>query len=52
VLFIIGAFWPVFYGVTFLQKHAALATTWLLSCLVMSTFTLLPAMKTEDINLM
>ena len=52
ILFGIGAFWPVAYGFSFLQKHAALSVTWFLSCIAMSTFTLLPAMKTEDVNLM
>ena len=52
ILFVLGAFWPVVYGISFLQKHAALSVTWFLSCLSMSTFTLLPAMKTEDVNLM
>ncbi|GAB1319051.1 Glycosyl phosphatidyl inositol anchor synthesis [Madurella fahalii] len=51
ILFVIGAFWPVAYGLSFLQQHAALSTTWFLSCLAMSTFTLLPAMKAEDITL-
>jgi phosphatidylinositol glycan class N len=52
ILFLIGAFWPLSYGFSFLQQHAALSTTWFLSCIAMSTFTLLPAMKTEDVNLM
>lgn len=51
-LFIIGAFWPFAYGFSFLQRHTALSVTWFLSCIAMSTFTLLPAMKTEDVNLM
>jgi phosphatidylinositol glycan class N len=51
-LFIIGAFWPAIYGLALLQKHAALAATWFLSCLAMSTFTLLPALKTENVTLM
>ncbi|KAK4238646.1 Phosphatidylinositolglycan class N-domain-containing protein [Achaetomium macrosporum] len=51
ILFVIGAFWPVVYGFSFLQQHAALSVTWLLSCIAMSTFTLLPAMKTENVNL-
>ncbi|KAK4193829.1 GPI ethanolamine phosphate transferase [Podospora australis] len=50
-LFLLGSFWPLSYGLSFLQKHAALSATWFLSCLAMSTFTLLPAMKTEDVNL-
>ncbi|KAK3318559.1 Phosphatidylinositolglycan class N-domain-containing protein [Apodospora peruviana] len=50
-LFLLGAFWPAVYGISFLQKHASLSATWFLSCIGMSTFTLLPAMKTEDVNL-
>ncbi|KAK1836598.1 GPI ethanolamine phosphate transferase [Podospora conica] len=50
-LFILAAFWPAAYGISFLRKHAALSTLWFLSCGAMSTFTLLPAMKTENINL-
>ncbi|KAL4937643.1 hypothetical protein BDV06DRAFT_69723 [Aspergillus oleicola] len=48
--FVLGALWPVFYGVNFLQKHAALCGTWTVGCLLMSTFTLLPANKVEDIS--
>ncbi|KAK1755950.1 GPI ethanolamine phosphate transferase [Echria macrotheca] len=50
-LFILGSFWPAAYGISFLQKHTALSVTWFLSCVAMSAFTLLPAMKTEDVNL-
>lgn len=51
-LFVIGSLWPLGYGFSFLQQHTALSVTWFLSCLAMSAFTLLPAMKTEDVNLM
>ncbi|KAI5466554.1 Phosphatidylinositolglycan class N-domain-containing protein [Mariannaea sp. PMI_226] len=51
VLFILGAFWPIFNGFSFLQSHILLSLTWFLSCLAMSTFTLLPAMKVESIPL-
>lgn len=51
VLFVIGAFWPAVYGLSFLQNHVALAATWFLSCLAMSTFTLLPTTKTESVPL-
>ncbi|KAL4812673.1 Phosphatidylinositolglycan class N-domain-containing protein [Aspergillus spinulosporus] len=50
VCFILGAFWPVFYGLDFLRKHAAVCGTWAVGCLLMSTFTLLPANKVENIN--
>jgi len=53
ILFILGAFWPVAHGLSFLQKHAALSATWFLSCAAMSVFTPLPpAMTTEDVTLM
>ncbi|KAL4769717.1 Phosphatidylinositolglycan class N-domain-containing protein [Aspergillus nidulans var. acristatus] len=50
VCFILGGFWPVFYGLDFLRKHAAICGTWSVGCLLMSTFTLLPANKVEDID--
>ncbi|KAI0014281.1 GPI ethanolamine phosphate transferase 1 [Xylariaceae sp. FL0662B] len=51
VLFVIGAVYPLVMGISFLQQYAVLSTTWFMSCLVMSTFTLLPAMKVENIPL-
>jgi phosphatidylinositol glycan class N len=51
VLFVLGAFWPAAYGLSFLRDHVALSATWFLSCLAMSSFTLLPAMKTENVPL-
>ncbi|CAG8955326.1 hypothetical protein HYFRA_00011309 [Hymenoscyphus fraxineus] len=51
VLFVCAAFWPAFYGIEFLGQHTILVGTWVVSCVVMSTFTLLPALKVEDINL-
>ncbi|KAI0025540.1 Phosphatidylinositolglycan class N-domain-containing protein [Xylariomycetidae sp. FL0641] len=51
VLFIVGAFFPFALGASFLQRHAVLSATWFGSCLLMSTFTLLPANKVENIPL-
>ncbi|QSZ33112.1 hypothetical protein DSL72_002698 [Monilinia vaccinii-corymbosi] len=51
VLFIGATFWPAFYGLGFLNKNKVLTLTWIASCMGMSTFTLLPAMKVEDIDL-
>ncbi|KAL4869395.1 hypothetical protein BDV12DRAFT_168074 [Aspergillus spectabilis] len=48
--FMLGAFWPLFYGSKFLKKHAALSGTWFVGCGLMSTFTLLPANKAEDVS--
>lgn len=51
VLYIVGAFWPVASGLSFVQGHLTLSLVWAVSCLSMSTFTLLPAMKAENITL-
>ncbi|KAI0187360.1 Phosphatidylinositolglycan class N-domain-containing protein [Xylaria flabelliformis] len=51
ILFIVASLFPVALGVSFLQKHLSLCATWFAACLLMSTFTLLPANKVEDIQL-
>ncbi|KAK3334247.1 LOW QUALITY PROTEIN: GPI ethanolamine phosphate transferase 1 [Neurospora tetraspora] len=51
ILFVLGSFWPFTHGLSFLKKHGALSATWFLSCIAMSTFTLLPAMKAENVHL-
>ncbi|KAK5633125.1 hypothetical protein RRF57_008839 [Xylaria bambusicola] len=51
VLFIIASFFPIFLGISFIQRHLGLSATWFASCLLMSTFTLLPANKVEDVQL-
>ncbi|GKT97217.1 GPI ethanolamine phosphate transferase 1 [Colletotrichum tofieldiae] len=52
VLFWIGALYPLAYGLSFLQKHPVLTTTWFILCAVMGIFTLLLANKVENIALM
>ncbi|KAI1151631.1 GPI ethanolamine phosphate transferase 1 [Nemania diffusa] len=51
VLFVVASMFPIALGVSFLQKHVVLGATWFASCLLMSTFTLLPANKVEDVQL-
>ncbi|KAI1207103.1 GPI ethanolamine phosphate transferase 1 [Annulohypoxylon truncatum] len=51
VLFVVGSFYPITMGISFLQKHAILSATWFVASLLMSVFTLLPANKTENIPL-
>ncbi|KAI9736074.1 MAG: Glycosyl phosphatidyl inositol anchor synthesis [Claussenomyces sp. TS43310] len=51
VLYIIAAFWPSFYGTRFTTENKILVATWTVACVMMSAFTLLPAIKTEDITL-
>ncbi|RSL59987.1 GPI ethanolamine phosphate transferase 1 [Fusarium sp. AF-6] len=50
-LFVLAAFWPLTCGISFFRSHIFLSLLWFLSCLAMSTFTLLPAMKVENIPL-
>ena len=52
VCFVLGAFWPLCYGAGFVKKHALLSLSWFVGCLLMSTFTLLPANKVEEIGTM
>lgn len=51
-LFLAAAFWPALYGTKFLAQNKFLVGTWLVACVIMSSFTLLPAIKVEDITLM
>lgn len=50
VCFVLGAFWPLLYGTRFIGEHAALSASWAVGCFVMSTFTLLPVIKVENID--
>ncbi|KAH8172664.1 phosphatidylinositolglycan class N (PIG-N) domain-containing protein [Sarocladium implicatum] len=50
-LFVLAALWPAAYGLSFIQAHPLLSLIWAISCFVMSSLTLLPAMKVEDVNL-
>lgn len=51
ILFVAAASWPAFYGTEFLKQNMFLVGTWIAACILMSSFTLLPAIKVEDINL-
>ncbi|EQK98964.1 putative protein MCD4, required for GPI anchor synthesis [Ophiocordyceps sinensis CO18] len=50
-IFVLAAAWPATYGASFLQSHSRLSGVWAALCLVMSVFTLLPAMKVENLPL-
>lgn len=50
-LYLVGAFWPLASGLSFVQKNIVLSGVWAVSCVSMSIFTLLPAMKTENVTL-
>lgn len=51
-LFVLAALWPFFYGSRFISENRLLIFTWIAACLAMSTFTLLPVVKVEDITQM
>lgn len=42
----------MFYGREFIMHNKILIGTWTVACSSMSIFTLLPAIKTENINMM
>jgi phosphatidylinositol glycan class N len=43
--------WPALYGQEFVKRNMGTVATWVLSCLVMSAFTMLPANKAEDVRM-
>ncbi|CAI7601560.1 hypothetical protein PCG10_008692 [Penicillium crustosum] len=50
VCFALGALWPVIHGFTFIRSHVLLSATWALGCGLMSSFTLLPVIKVENLD--
>lgn len=50
--YMLAIYWPVLYGFEFFRSNWVICLRWALLCAAMGIFTLLPAMKTEDINLM
>ncbi|PLN76951.1 PigN-domain-containing protein [Aspergillus taichungensis] len=51
VCFILGAFWPFMYGTKVVKNHGMLSASWVIGCLLMSSFTLLSANKVEDVDM-
>lgn len=51
VCYLLATAWPAFYGFDFLRENAFLCATWSLGCAAMSIFTILPALKVEDMSL-
>ncbi|KAI9844830.1 MAG: Glycosyl phosphatidyl inositol anchor synthesis [Sclerophora amabilis] len=49
--FVFASVWPAFYGRGFFDQNKLLVISWAMACFVMSTFTLLPVVKVEDVNL-
>ncbi|KIV89588.1 hypothetical protein PV10_06974 [Exophiala mesophila] len=50
VCYVIGAIYPLAYGAKFIKDHLFLFISWMVGCIVLSTFTLLEANKTESAN--
>ncbi|RAH64107.1 GPI ethanolamine phosphate transferase 1 [Aspergillus aculeatinus CBS 121060] len=51
LIYILALFWPAIYGIKFIRANRLICLVWAVQCGSMSIFTLLPAMKTEDITL-
>ncbi|KAJ4319717.1 Glycosyl phosphatidyl inositol anchor synthesis [Neodidymelliopsis sp. IMI 364377] len=51
VCYLLATSWPAFYGQQFMRKNLGTVATWIVSCIMMSTFTLLPANKAENVSL-
>jgi len=50
VCYIVGAFWPMLYGMEFIFANQSIVLPWAAGCLTLSTFTLLPVVKIENAN--
>ncbi|KAL2356483.1 Phosphatidylinositolglycan class N-domain-containing protein [Cryomyces antarcticus] len=51
VCYLLATTWPAFYGMDFVRQNESLVAAWAVSCALMSTFTLLPVVKIEDMNI-
>jgi phosphatidylinositol glycan class N len=49
--YLLAIFWPASYGLEFLRQNRVICATWAVACASMSVFTVLPAIKVEDIGL-
>ena len=52
ICYLLAVPWPMLYGMEFVKQNWTLCLTWALGCGAMSIFTVLPANKVEDTNLM
>ena len=51
VCYLLATTWPLFYGREFAKRNLGTIAMWIVSCLMMSSFTLLPANKLENVSL-
>ncbi|KAF1976353.1 GPI ethanolamine phosphate transferase 1 [Bimuria novae-zelandiae CBS 107.79] len=50
ICYLLATIWPAFYGQQFMKKNYGAVFSWVVSCMLMSTFTLLPANKEESLS--
>ena len=50
-IYVAAIAWPFFYGKDFIMANKLLITNWGVGCLLMSVFTLVPAIKVEDLTM-
>ena len=50
-IYVVAIAWPFFYGKKFILANRLLIATWAIGCLLMSAFTLVPAIKMENTNM-
>jgi len=51
ICYLAATVWPALYGMDFVRNNWLLCATWALGCTAMSIFTVIPANKVEDPNL-
>ncbi|PVH98946.1 GPI ethanolamine phosphate transferase 1 [Periconia macrospinosa] len=51
ICYLLATTWPAFYGQSFLKENVFTVAPWVISCIIMSVFTTLPANKAESLNL-
>ncbi|KAF2637556.1 PigN-domain-containing protein [Massarina eburnea CBS 473.64] len=51
ICYLLATSWPAFYGLEFMKQNIFTTAIWIISCMAMSVFTTLPAIKAEDLNL-
>ncbi|KAL1598634.1 Glycosyl phosphatidyl inositol anchor synthesis [Paraconiothyrium brasiliense] len=50
ICYLLATSWPMFYGESFMKTNYGAVFSWVVSCMLMSTFTLLPANKAENLS--
>ncbi|UPX20984.1 Glycosyl phosphatidyl inositol anchor synthesis [Ascochyta rabiei] len=51
VCYLLATTWPILHGQGFIKQNIGTVAIWIVSCMMMSAFTLLPANKAENVSL-